>query len=128
MAESAPDPAITQNVPDQPGPDHLDQAFGKQLSLASRAVHSDDYINNHQAVAPPMHVSTTFRYSRNPDDLVAWENLNVPNPPTSPHHIPLLTPPSSPTPPSTPTSTRATPPPTPPGSKPSSPPSSARPP
>lgn len=95
MAESAPDPAITQNVPDQPGPDHLDRAFGKQLSLASRSVHADDYINNHQAVAPPMHVSTTFRYSRNPDDLVAWENLNVPCPHLSPSH-PTTNPPIQP--------------------------------
>ncbi|KAK1833784.1 cystathionine beta-lyase [Podospora conica] len=84
MAESAPDPAITQNVPDQPGPDHLARALGKQLSLASRSVHADDYINNHQAVAPPMHVSTTFRYSRNPDDLVSWENVN-PNAPFDSH-------------------------------------------
>src|SRR4051794_34450190 len=84
MAESVPDPATTQHVPEQPGPDHLDRAFGKQLSLASRSVHADDYINNHQAVAPPMHVSTTFRYSRNPDDLVSWENLNVPPHPSPP--------------------------------------------
>ncbi|KAK4211734.1 cystathionine beta-lyase [Rhypophila decipiens] len=62
--------------PDSTGPDELTAAFGKQLSLSSRSVHADDYINNHQAVAPPMHVSTTFRYSRNPDDLKQWENHN----------------------------------------------------
>lgn len=45
--------------------------------MASLSVHADDYINNHQAVAPPMHVSTTFRYAENPDDLKPWENLNV---------------------------------------------------
>lgn len=59
------------------GPDQLASAFGKELSLASRSVHADDYINNHQAVAPPLHVSTTFRYSRNPDELDPWKNLNV---------------------------------------------------
>ncbi|OAQ98785.1 hypothetical protein LLEC1_05422 [Akanthomyces lecanii] len=39
------------------------------LSLASRLVHSDDGISTHRAVAPAMHVSTTFRYSDNPDML-----------------------------------------------------------
>ena len=71
-------PAVT-------GPNQLSAAFGKQLSLASRSVHADDYINNHQAVAPPLHVSTTYRYSRNPDDLKQWENNNVLPPPISRH-------------------------------------------
>ncbi len=39
------------------------------LALASRLVHSDDGISTHRAVAPAMHVSTTFRYSDNPDLL-----------------------------------------------------------
>jgi len=55
----------------------LAEAFSNGLSLASRSVHADDYINNHQAVAPPLHVSTTFRYSRDPDNLVPWSNHNV---------------------------------------------------
>ncbi|KAK3936321.1 pyridoxal phosphate-dependent transferase [Diplogelasinospora grovesii] len=60
-----------------PGPDSLSAAFGKhQLSLASRSVHADDYINNHQAVAPPLHVSTTYRYSDDPEQLVPWMNVN----------------------------------------------------
>jgi len=58
-------------------PKELAEEFTRKLSLASRSVHADDYINNHQAVAPPMHVSTTFRYSRDPDNLVPWSNLNV---------------------------------------------------
>ncbi|KAK4170396.1 pyridoxal phosphate-dependent transferase [Cladorrhinum sp. PSN259] len=66
------------------GPNKLAAAFSKELSLASRSVHADDYINNHQAVAPPMHVSTTFRYSDDPDKLVAWENIN-PNAPYDSH-------------------------------------------
>ncbi|KAK4459095.1 pyridoxal phosphate-dependent transferase [Cladorrhinum samala] len=66
------------------GPNKLKGAFEKELSLASLSVHADDYINNHQAVAPPMHVSTTFRYSDDPDKLVAWENLN-PNAPYDSH-------------------------------------------
>ncbi|KAK4231035.1 cystathionine beta-lyase [Podospora fimiseda] len=67
------------------GPKKLVAAFpDKELSLASRSVHADDYINNHQAVAPPMHVSTTFRYSDDPDKLVSWENTN-PNAPYDSH-------------------------------------------
>ncbi|KAJ2897881.1 putative cystathionine gamma-synthase protein [Zalerion maritima] len=64
------------------GPDSLDQAFpGHQLSLSSRAVHADDYMNSSQAVAPPMHVSTTFRYDRDPEKLKQWENID----PTAPY-------------------------------------------
>ena len=60
------------------GPKKLAAAFPhKELSMASLSVHADDYINKHQAVAPPMHVSTTFRYAENPDDLKPWENVNV---------------------------------------------------
>ncbi|KAL2199559.1 Cys/Met metabolism PLP-dependent enzyme-domain-containing protein [Corynascus similis CBS 632.67] len=57
---------------DGAGPDQLTAAFGRQLSLASRSVHADDHTNTHTAVAPPMHVSTTFRYADNPDELVPW--------------------------------------------------------
>jgi len=52
------------------GPNQLAAAFGRELSLASRSVHADDFTNTHSAVAPPMHVSTTFRYSDNPAELV----------------------------------------------------------
>lgn len=55
----------------------LTEAFGRELSLGSRSVHADDYTNSHTAVAPPMHVSTTFRYAENPDELVAWSDVDV---------------------------------------------------
>ncbi|RCI15068.1 hypothetical protein L249_6801 [Ophiocordyceps polyrhachis-furcata BCC 54312] len=42
---------------------------GRRLSLASRAVHADDHVAAHRAVAPAMHVSTTFRYTDDPDRL-----------------------------------------------------------
>ncbi|KAK0656155.1 Cys/Met metabolism PLP-dependent enzyme-domain-containing protein [Cercophora newfieldiana] len=74
---------MATSVP-EPSPKELAEAFSKTLSIASRSVHADDYINNHQAVAPPLHVSTTFRYSRNPDDLVSWNNHN-PNAPYDSH-------------------------------------------
>lgn len=47
------------------------------LSLSSRAVHADDGIQAHRAVAPAMHVSTTFRYSDDPEQLKSWDNIDV---------------------------------------------------
>jgi len=38
-------------------------------SAATRAVHADDAFQKTPDVAPAMHVSTTFEYSRNPADL-----------------------------------------------------------
>jgi hypothetical protein len=49
----------------------------KGLSLAARTVHADDGISAHRAVAPAMHVSTTFRYNDDPDKLSAWDNTDV---------------------------------------------------
>ncbi|KAI0818001.1 Cys/Met metabolism PLP-dependent enzyme-domain-containing protein [Xylaria sp. FL0064] len=51
----------------------------QHLSLSSQTVHADDFLNSHAAVAPPMHVSTTFRYSRNPDDLSYMSNTSPNN-------------------------------------------------
>ncbi len=47
------------------------------LSLASRAVHADDYISTHRAVAPAVHVSTTFRYSGDAATLVEGSNVDA---------------------------------------------------
>lgn len=60
-----------------PGPESLAAAFGHRLSLSTRAMHADDYVNSHPAVAPPMHVSTTFRYHQDPDKLVPWGQPDV---------------------------------------------------
>ncbi|KAK7951258.1 Cys/Met metabolism PLP-dependent enzyme-domain-containing protein [Apiospora aurea] len=51
----------------------------QHLSLSAQAIHADDFLSSHQAVAPPMHVSTTFRYSDNPDELSPWHNPNPAN-------------------------------------------------
>ncbi|KAI0381990.1 PLP-dependent transferase [Hypomontagnella monticulosa] len=51
----------------------------RHLSLSAQTIHADDFLNSHPAVAPPMHVSTTFRYSNNPDDLQRWVNINPSN-------------------------------------------------
>ncbi|KAL1883178.1 hypothetical protein Daus18300_000236 [Diaporthe australafricana] len=59
------------------GPGALAAHFGDhQLGLSSLAVHADDYVNSHRAVAPPLHVSTTFRYNSDPDKLRAWDNTD----------------------------------------------------
>jgi cystathionine gamma-synthase len=42
---------------------------GRTLSLATRSVHADDLLAAQTDVAPAMHVSTTFRYSDDPDQL-----------------------------------------------------------
>ncbi|TPX15619.1 uncharacterized protein E0L32_004317 [Thyridium curvatum] len=62
------------------GPDRLAKAFEHELSLSSRTVHADDYINTHRAVAPPLHVSATYRYGSEPDELRYMENIDPNNP------------------------------------------------
>lgn len=71
MAHRHPPPVSTN------GPSFESPATRLQhLSLSAQTIHADDYLNSHQAVAPPMHVSTTFRYSSNPDELrAADENV-----------------------------------------------------
>lgn len=49
----------------------------KKLSLASQTVHADDHVSVHRAVAPAMHVATTFKYSNNPDELANGGNTDV---------------------------------------------------
>src|SRR5688572_2634848 len=56
-----------------------------ELGLASRTVHADDGIAAHRAIAPAMHVSTTFRYNDDPDKLSAWDNTDVSQQPKISH-------------------------------------------
>lgn len=56
----------------------------QSYSPATLAIHADDRLNAHTAdVAPALHVSTTFRYSNNPTDLVpaADEDCDIDNAP-----------------------------------------------
>ncbi|KAG6362038.1 hypothetical protein INS49_010267 [Diaporthe citri] len=70
-------PASTTVAAAVEGPGALAARFGDhKLGLSSLSVHADDYINNHRAVAPPLHVSTTFRYNDDPDRLRAWDNTD----------------------------------------------------
>lgn len=48
-----------------------------EMGLASRMVHADDHIAAHRAVAPAMHVSTTFRYNEDPEQLQTGVVVNV---------------------------------------------------
>ncbi|KAJ9268748.1 hypothetical protein DTO212C5_5166 [Paecilomyces variotii] len=39
--------------------------------LATRALHADDHLNQVTDVAPPIHLSTTYRYPNEPEDLIS---------------------------------------------------------
>ena len=54
----------------------------RHLSLSSKTIHADDYLNKGTDVAPPLHVSTTFRYARDPDSLQVLTELDVFSPPS----------------------------------------------
>lgn len=41
---------------------------------STQALHADDRLNLVTDVAPPIHLSTIFRYSNNPNDLVPSED------------------------------------------------------
>jgi cystathionine beta-lyase len=57
--------------------DHIpDDGMGR-LSLSSKTIHADDFLNQGQDVAPPLHVSTTFRYNKDPDKLKMWNQRGV---------------------------------------------------
>lgn len=55
---------------------HIESELAK-LSLSSKTIHSDDFLNIGHDVAPPLHVSTTFRYSNNPDALLPAADREV---------------------------------------------------
>lgn len=44
---------------------------------ATQAIHADDHLKSVDDVAPPLHVSTTFRYAEDPADLKPAAELNV---------------------------------------------------
>lgn len=48
-----------------------------ERSNSTIALHADDPVNVVTDVAPPLHVSTTYRYSNNPEDLVALADNDV---------------------------------------------------
>ncbi|KAJ4127398.1 hypothetical protein NW765_017350 [Fusarium oxysporum] len=46
------------------------QKTPSSMGMATRAIHADDFLSPHHAIAPPIHATVCYRYSRNPDNLV----------------------------------------------------------
>lgn len=70
----------------------------RTFSLATQAIHADDHLSHGTDVAPALHVSTTFRYTSKPEDLVPAKDQEVRTahpsaPPT--HHSTTPTPPQA---------------------------------
>lgn len=55
---------------------------------STRALHADDQLNLVTDVAPPIHLSTTFRYPNQPENLVPSEDpvVGIPIDPNIPYH------------------------------------------
>jgi len=49
----------------------------KNHHQSTLAIHADDDLNRTTDVSPALHVSTTFRYGSNPDDLITAAELVV---------------------------------------------------
>ncbi|KAJ5690082.1 hypothetical protein N7462_004474 [Penicillium macrosclerotiorum] len=51
------------------------------MAMATQAIHADDFVSSHRAIAPPLHLAVNYRYSRDPEQLVLGENKdpNAPN-------------------------------------------------
>ncbi|KAL8890659.1 MAG: hypothetical protein Q9215_002240 [Flavoplaca cf. flavocitrina] len=48
-----------------------------KLTQATQAIHADDDLKATSDVAPPLHVSTTFRYAGDPEDLVPIAHADI---------------------------------------------------
>lgn len=46
-------------------------------SLTTRTIHADTDIDDHSAIAPALHTSPTYRFADDPNDLVAFKDLQV---------------------------------------------------
>lgn len=69
---TVPPQSISATLHASPLPSHT-------LTPSTLSIHADDHLNKDSAVAPPLHASTTFRYSNNPDDLAPWTNVGSPD-------------------------------------------------
>jgi hypothetical protein len=54
----------------------LDEAL-PNMSMATKAIHGDDFYSPHRAIAPGMHVAVNYRYARDPENLKFMNNLDV---------------------------------------------------
>jgi hypothetical protein len=48
-----------------------------KMVMSTRAIHADDFVSSHRAIAPAIHVAVNYRYARDPDQLVPGENKDV---------------------------------------------------
>lgn len=55
----------------------IPQSRAPAYSLSTLGVHADDALNSSTDVAPPLHVSTTFRYASDPDKLIPISEADV---------------------------------------------------
>lgn len=49
--------------------------MSENIGNSTRSLHADDVLNVVTDVAPPMHLSTTFRYPDDPEALVPFADL-----------------------------------------------------
>ncbi|KAF5676166.1 cystathionine beta-lyase [Fusarium heterosporum] len=73
------------------------EALNKALPsfhFSTQAVHADDFVSPHRAIAPAMHSAVNYRYARDPDNLVEMEN-DDPNAPFDSHVYSRYTHPNS---------------------------------
>ncbi|KAJ5397084.1 Cys/Met metabolism PLP-dependent enzyme [Penicillium cosmopolitanum] len=73
--------------------DALDRAL-PNMSMATKAIHGDDFYSPHRAIAPGMHVAVNYRYARDPESLKYMDNLD-PNAPNDSHIYSRYTAPNS---------------------------------
>lgn len=57
-------------------PERLAETLSK-MAMSTQALHGDDFVSSHRAIAPAMHVAVNYRYARDPDQLVPGENKDV---------------------------------------------------
>ena len=48
-----------------------------KFHFSTQAIHADDFVSPHRAIAPAMHPAVNYRYTRDPDQLVEMENDDV---------------------------------------------------
>ncbi|CAD6573311.1 MAG: hypothetical protein ASARMPRED_005990 [Alectoria sarmentosa] len=77
MPPSAPPSGIQAISPSELPPPFSPPSIHHPSTLA---IHADDQLNRSADVAPALHVSTTFRYASNPEDLVTIKDFKWPLP------------------------------------------------
>ncbi|TAQ90764.1 hypothetical protein B7494_g952 [Chlorociboria aeruginascens] len=83
MSTSVPIRDGTQDLQDLQ--DHPPSHERGTLSLSSQTIHADDLLNDNRDVAPPLHVSTTYRYNSDPATLKSHAEVDPEDPPYDAH-------------------------------------------